>query len=166
VPRTGKPRGRKPLPRHLKRERIKHDLPEQEKHCAQCDQGLRRIGKEVGERYEYLPAQMKVIEDAGFTYACACRVKTATKPAQPIEKSTAGLRPPCATNTSTAMSGWSCEGDEGRSLGRRSGSGFKPPRAAVVKSDGGERRGKRWDKIPSGKVQGDERKQTVGELPK
>jgi hypothetical protein len=29
---------------------------------------------------------MKVIEDACFTYACACTVKTATKPSQPIEK--------------------------------------------------------------------------------
>jgi transposase len=85
-----KPRGRKPLPRHLKRERIEHDLAEADKHCAQCDQNLRRIGEEVSERYEYLPAQMKVIEDACFTYACACTVKTASKPSQPIEKSTAG----------------------------------------------------------------------------
>jgi len=66
-----RPRGRKPLPRHLKRERIEHDLPETEKHCAQCDQDLRRIGEEVSERYDYIPAQMKVIEDACFTYACA-----------------------------------------------------------------------------------------------
>jgi transposase len=86
---SGKPRGRKPLPRHLKRERIEHDLLDQEKHCDACDQDLRRIGEEVSERYEYLPAQMKVIEDACFTYACACTVKTATKPPQPIEKSTA-----------------------------------------------------------------------------
>ncbi len=87
---SGKPRGRKPLPRHLKRERIEHDLPESEKHCSHCDQDLRRIGEEVSERYEYIPAQMKVIEDACFTYACACTVKTAATPAQPIEKSTAG----------------------------------------------------------------------------
>jgi transposase len=86
---SGKPRGRKPLPRHLKRERIEYDLPESEKHCAHCDQDLRRIGEEVSERYEYIPAQMKVIEDACFTYACVCTVKTASKPAQPIEKSTA-----------------------------------------------------------------------------
>jgi transposase len=86
---SGKPRGRKPLPKHLKRERIEHDLTEKEKHCTACDQDLRRIGEEVSERYEYLPAQMKVIEDACFTYACACTVKTATKPPQPIEKSTA-----------------------------------------------------------------------------
>ena len=86
----GKPRGRKPLPRHLKRERVEHDLPDSEKHCEQCEQDLRRIGEETSERYEYIPAQMKVIEDACFTYACACTVKTAAKPLQPIEKSTAG----------------------------------------------------------------------------
>jgi transposase len=60
---AGKPRGRKPLPRHLKRERVEHDLPESEKHCEECGQDLRRIGEEVSERYEYIPAQMKVIED-------------------------------------------------------------------------------------------------------
>ncbi|MGA2539887.1 MAG: IS66 family transposase [Terracidiphilus sp.] len=87
---SARPRGRKPLPRHLKRERIEHDLPETERHCGQCDQDLRRIGEQVSERYEFLPAQMKVIEDACFTYACACTVKTASKPAQPIEKSMAG----------------------------------------------------------------------------
>jgi transposase len=87
---SSKSRGRKPLPPHLKRERIEHDLPEAEKRCEQCDQDLRRIGEQVSERYEYIPAQMKVIEDACFTYACACAVKTAPKPAQPIEKGTAG----------------------------------------------------------------------------
>jgi transposase len=85
-----RPRGRQPLPRHLKRERVEHDLAENEKHCAACAQDLRRIGEEVSERYEYVPAQMKVIEDACFSYACACTVRTAGKPAQPIEKSTAG----------------------------------------------------------------------------
>jgi transposase len=84
------PRGRKPLPRHLEHERIEHDLSESEKHCAQCDQQLRRIGEELSERYEYIPAQMKVVEDVCFTYACACTVKMASKPPQPIEKSTAG----------------------------------------------------------------------------
>ncbi len=59
----------KPVPRHLKRERIEHDLPEAEKHWATCDQDLRRIGEEISERYEYIPAQIQVIEDACFTYA-------------------------------------------------------------------------------------------------
>jgi transposase len=86
----GKKRGRQPLPGHLKRERVVHDLAEQDKHCADCHEDLRHIGEEVSERYEYVPAQMLVIEDACQKYACACTVKTAAKPAQPIEKSTAG----------------------------------------------------------------------------
>ena len=48
--------GRQPLPSHLKRERILHDLPDQEKHCDICQQDLRLIGEESSERYEYIPA--------------------------------------------------------------------------------------------------------------
>ncbi len=48
----------RPLPRHLKRERIVHDLDEAEKHCAACSQDLRRVGEETSERYEYIPAQL------------------------------------------------------------------------------------------------------------
>jgi transposase IS66-like protein/transposase IS166 family protein len=83
-------RGRRNLPAHLKRERIEHDLAEEEKHCACCSQDLRPMGEETSERYEYIPAQLLVIEDVCKKYACACTMKTAGKPAQPIEKSVAG----------------------------------------------------------------------------
>jgi transposase len=83
-------RGRRPLPAHLKRERIVHDLAEAEKHCASCAKDLRPFGEETSERYEYIPAQLIVIEDVCRKYACDCTVKTAGKPSQPIEKSTAG----------------------------------------------------------------------------
>jgi transposase len=86
----GRQRGRRSLPSHLKRERIEHDLTEEEKHCARCHQDLRPMGEDSSERYEYIPAELLVIEDVCKTYACACTVKTATKPPQPIEKSTAG----------------------------------------------------------------------------
>jgi transposase len=85
-----KPRGRRPLPSHLKRERMVHDLAEVDKHCARCGEDLRHIGEEVSERYEYIPAQMLVLEDACQKYACSCTVKTAAKPVLPIERSTAG----------------------------------------------------------------------------
>jgi transposase len=85
-----KPRGRSPLPAHLRRERIVHDLAEAEKHCTVCEQDLREFGEETSERYEYIPAQLIVIEDVCKKYACECTVKTAGKPSQPIEKSTAG----------------------------------------------------------------------------
>jgi transposase len=82
--------GRQPLVRHLKRERMVHDLAEAEKHCAGCGKDLRLIAEVTSERYEYIPASMKVIQDVCLKYACACTVWTATKPPQPIEKSTAG----------------------------------------------------------------------------
>src|ERR1051325_3716352 len=82
--------GRQPLPKNLQRERIVHDLAEEEKHCAYCQKDLRPIGEESSERYEYIPAQLKVVEDICKKYVCDCTVKTATKPPQPIEKSTAG----------------------------------------------------------------------------
>src|ERR1700722_7910885 len=83
-------RGRRPLPAHLKRERIVHDIAEAEKHCTTCAQDLRPFGEETSERYEYIPAQLIVIEDVCRKYSCDCTVKTAGKPSQPIEKSTAG----------------------------------------------------------------------------
>jgi transposase len=87
---TQKRGGRQALPQHLKRERIVHDLAQEEKHCAQCGQDLRPIGEETCERYEYVPASLTVIEEACLKYACACPVRTAGKPPQPIEKSIAG----------------------------------------------------------------------------
>jgi transposase len=82
--------GRQALPRHLKRERIVHDLKDEEKHCARCAQDLRRIGEETSERYEYVPASLTVMEETCLKYACGCTVRTAGKPPQPIEKSIAG----------------------------------------------------------------------------
>ena len=41
--------------RHLKRQRIVHDLAEDEKHCHLCAQDLRPIGEDTSERYEFIP---------------------------------------------------------------------------------------------------------------
>ncbi|MBV8819575.1 MAG: IS66 family transposase [Acidobacteriaceae bacterium] len=82
--------GRQPLARDLVRERVIHDLAEADKHCTCCGKDLRLIAEETSERYEFIPAVMKVIEDVRLKYACDCTVRTAEKPAQPIEKSTAG----------------------------------------------------------------------------
>ena len=81
--------GRQPLARHLKRERIVHDLAESEKHCACCGKDLRLIEEETSERYDYIPASLRVIQDVCLKYACDCTIRTAEKPRQPIEKSTA-----------------------------------------------------------------------------
>lgn len=89
-PQTKKRSGRQPLAKDVIRERIVHDLSEAEKHCDGCGKDLRLIAEETSERYEYIPASIKVIEDVRRKYACDCTVKAAEKPAQPIEKSTAG----------------------------------------------------------------------------
>ncbi|HEV2114370.1 MAG TPA: IS66 family transposase [Terriglobales bacterium] len=82
--------GRQPLAKNVVRERIVPDLAEAEKHCDGCGKDLHLISEETSEHYEYIPAQLKVIEDVRLKYACDCTVKTADKPPQPIEKSTAG----------------------------------------------------------------------------
>jgi transposase len=89
-----KPRGhgRKRLPRTLTRERIEHELSAAERQCPHCAATMKRIGEEISERLEYVPASLKVVEDVRAKYACSCggALKTAPKPAQPIEKGLAG----------------------------------------------------------------------------
>ena len=53
---------------------------------------MKRIGEEVSERLEYVPASLVVIEEVCQKYACpkGCTVITAEKPMAPIEKGLAG----------------------------------------------------------------------------
>jgi transposase len=53
---------------------------------------LKRIGEEVSERLEYVPASLVVIEEACQKYACpkGCTVVAAEKPEAPIEKGLPG----------------------------------------------------------------------------
>jgi hypothetical protein len=60
-----------------------------------------------------------------------------------------------------------CTKDEGRPFGFGDQvADPKPPRAAAVKSRGGERRGNAWTMIPAGMVERGERKQTASEASK
>src|SRR5215831_17068919 len=45
-----KKRGRKPLPEDLPRERVEHDLPEDQKACPCCGKGMHRMGETVTEQ--------------------------------------------------------------------------------------------------------------------
>lgn len=92
APRKKKGHGRKPLPSALQRERIEYDLSEAERTCPKCSQPMTKIGEDVSERLEYVPASLKVIEEARAKYGCRCGgcIKTAPKPGMPISKSTAG----------------------------------------------------------------------------
>jgi transposase len=94
---TRKKRGRKALPPELPRVEVVHDIPEEEKQCA-CGTEMTRIGEEVCEKLDYVPAIIRVIRHIRPKYACkSCEgledagptVKISPPPAQLIPKSIA-----------------------------------------------------------------------------
>jgi transposase len=60
---------RRPLPAHLPRVIIEHDISEEEKMCA-CGCMKERFGEEVTEQLEYIPAKLSVIAHVRPKYAC------------------------------------------------------------------------------------------------
>lgn len=89
---TRKKKKRVSIPADLPREEIIHDLPESEKICPHDGTPLTHIGDESHEQLDIEPAKIKVLRHLRRKYACPCCKKhliTATKPAQPIEKSIA-----------------------------------------------------------------------------
>jgi transposase len=84
---------RQRLPEHLPRERIENRLPAEELPCPDCGHLRVKIGEEVSEQLEYVPASMRVLQHVRFRYACrACQehVAIADKPPQPIDKGLPG----------------------------------------------------------------------------
>ena len=85
---------RKPLPKDLPREQIVHDIPELEKQCDCCGGELHKMGEDVSEKLDFVPAKVKVIEYIRPKYACReCEqsgtqnsIKQAKMPAMPINK--------------------------------------------------------------------------------
>lgn len=61
--------GRKPLPPELPRVEVVHDLSEAEKVC-ECGASLSRIGEEVCEKLDIIPASIQVIRHIRYKYAC------------------------------------------------------------------------------------------------
>jgi len=94
---TRKKRGRKPLPEDLPRVEVIHDVSAEEKVCG-CGLEKSRIGEEVSEQLDVIPAKMQVIRHIRPKYACrTCEgveddgptVVIAPVPAQVIPKSVA-----------------------------------------------------------------------------
>ncbi len=96
-----KKRGRKPLPEHLPRVDVIHDLNEEDKMCG-CGHLMSRIGQDECEKLDYIPAKVQVERHIRYKYACKhCEgvesdgptIKIAPLPAQLLPKSnaTAGL---------------------------------------------------------------------------
>jgi transposase len=68
------------------------DLDEGQRHCPHCQAPMRRIGEDISERLEFVPASLHVIEEVRPKYACGkgCGVVAADKPAAAIEKGRPG----------------------------------------------------------------------------
>ncbi len=62
--------GRAKLPEALPRIPVEHDLKPQEKKCPCCGLERCRIGKEVTEQLEHIPASFKVLQHIRYKYAC------------------------------------------------------------------------------------------------
>ncbi|PYU65671.1 MAG: hypothetical protein DMG49_23705 [Acidobacteria bacterium] len=84
--------GRNPLPESLERRRVVFGLEESQRQCPHCQTPMQRIGEDISERLEYVPASLQVIEEVTPKYACAkgCGITTAEKPVAPIEKGLPG----------------------------------------------------------------------------
>ncbi|MGL5292006.1 MAG: IS66 family transposase [Vibrionaceae bacterium] len=83
---------RKPLPQHLPRQEVIHDI--EDKKCPCCQGPLHKIGEDKSEKLEFIPAKIKVIVHVRPKYACrACEntqtstpIKQAPMPPTPIKK--------------------------------------------------------------------------------
>ena len=86
-----KKRGRKPLPDHLPRVDVVHELAEDERRCDHDGRLLGEIGEVISEQLDIIPANIQVLRHIRKKYACDCGqcIKTAPLPVQPIPKSMA-----------------------------------------------------------------------------
>ena len=85
--------GRKPLPASLPRKPVLHDVPPEHLACPDCGTERTRIGHEVREQLEYVPASLIVLEHIRPKYACqVCEgnVIIADRLPEPIEKGLPG----------------------------------------------------------------------------
>ncbi len=84
-----RPPARRPLPERLPRQRIVYPAPEA---CPCCGGGLRKLGEDVTETLERIPAQWLVIQHVREKFSCrACEAITQPPaPAHPIARGRAG----------------------------------------------------------------------------
>jgi transposase len=81
---------RRALPDHLPRQTRRHEPKETA--CPQCQGGLRKLGEDVSEILEYVPASFVVIRQVRTKLSCTkcdCIVQ-AEAPSRPIERGLAG----------------------------------------------------------------------------
>jgi transposase len=90
VPPPAAPPVRRPLPEHLPRETHRQEPAEET--CPDCGGRLRKLGEDVSEMLESVPAQFKVLRHVRPKLSCTrCeRVVETAAPSRPIERGVAG----------------------------------------------------------------------------
>jgi transposase len=80
---------RKPLPEHLPRESVIHAPANA---CPDCGTTMQRIGEDVSEMLEYVPARFKVIRQVRPKLSCGCchRIVQMPAPIRPIDRGLPG----------------------------------------------------------------------------
>jgi transposase len=82
-------RGRRAIPKNIRRVDVIVDIPEEEKSCADCGVQRECIGEEVSEKYDFIPAEVVCEVTHRPKYgSCACRPGVLIAPPRPqaIEK--------------------------------------------------------------------------------
>ncbi|WP_220764027.1 MULTISPECIES: IS66 family transposase [unclassified Shewanella] len=93
-PKTKEKPKRKPLPEHLPRVQVFHDIDEADKQCDCCGHQLQKMGENISEKLEFIPAKVRVIENIRLKYSCQhcekhgtqSNIKQAPLPSSPIPK--------------------------------------------------------------------------------
>lgn len=93
-PKTKEKPKRKPLPKHLPRVQVFHDIDEADKECDCCGHQLQKMGEDISEKLEFIPAKVRVIENIRLKYSCQhcekhgtqSNIKQAPVPSSPIPK--------------------------------------------------------------------------------
>lgn len=94
-PHTRAKTGRKPFSEDLPRQRVEHDIPEEEKVCA-CGAYMDRIGEEISEQLDIVPAIVQVIQHVRPKYACSsCHGEKSDEKAVKIAPPPAQILPKC-----------------------------------------------------------------------
>ena len=71
---TRRKKGRKPIPSHLPRKEIIHDLSDIEKECQCCHKKRPKIGEEITEELSYIPSKYYVKKHIRYKYgSCDCK---------------------------------------------------------------------------------------------
>ena len=86
--------GRRKLPSHLPREPYQHRPQEADEPCPECGKQRRKIGEEISEVLEYLPASLVVHEHHREKWGCpdgCCKIAIAPPAPRPVDKGLCGF---------------------------------------------------------------------------